>query len=266
MIFTFSLLLLLTLLLIAGATAAEGVRRGLSLCYRAVLPALFPAMVVCNLIAETAEYLPIAPGRSIWGTSQLCGFPAGIQMVVGAYKREVISKEQALRLSVCCANASPSFLILYAGEGILGSRRDGWILLFCQFTVSLLLALGSGALRAAPLPPAPKRPLTSILAESFSSAAIGGLIMTCYITFFSMLAAFPLFERIHGLLELTGGIGGNFYAVAALIGFSGCAILMQNISRLSAAGLSPLPMLAGRVVYTAAMPLLGFFLKHLTNF
>lgn len=266
MIFTFSLLLLLPLLLLEGSRAGEGVRQGLALSYRAVLPALFPAMVVCGMIGELAEYITLPPAWTLWLTSHLCGFPLGIKTLARAYHRGLLSKEQTLRLSACCANASPAFLILYAGQKILGSTRDGIILLISQTLVSLLLGIATGALRITPPPPPEEKSLLSVAASSFSGAALGGLTLCGYITFFAMLAALlqeiPFFSYIYGFLELTGGLRGGFLLAAAMIGFSGCSVLLQNAAFLAEERLSVLPLLLGKAVYTLALPLLGTILRE----
>lgn len=270
-IFTFLLILLLPLLLWEGTRAAEGVRQGLELCYRAVLPALFPAMVVCGMIGELAEYLPLPPARTLWITSHLCGFPLGVRTVTRAYHRGLIDRSQALRLSACCANASPAFLIVYAGN-ILGSRRDGVFLFLGQLLVSLILALVSGALHKSNAPPPENRSLLSITAGSLSAAAIGGLTLAGYITFFSMLAALcrelPGFGYLYGFLELTGGLtalpenGPRLAIAGAMAGFSGLSVMLQNASYLLEEGLSLRPLLRGKLIYTAGVPLAAVILRE----
>ncbi len=265
MIFTFLLLLLLPLILLKGSLAAAGVQRGLSLAYRRVLPALFPAMVVCGMIGELSEYIPLPTAWTVWLTSHLCGFPLGIKTLTRIYHRGLLSKEQTVRLSACCANASPAFLVVYAGEKLLGNTRDGFLLLVGQTLISLLIGLVSGAFKITVPPPPEEKNLLSVVASSFSGAAIGGLTLTGYVTFFAMLAALleklPNFTYLYGFLELTGGLRGGFYLAAAMIGFSGCAVLLQNAAYLAEERLPILPMVGGKCVYTVGMPLICAILK-----
>ena len=72
------------LLLYFGEETAEGVRQGLYLSYRAVIPALFPAAVLCALIGEQIEWIPLPPAFSLWVIAQICGFPLGIKTVARA--------------------------------------------------------------------------------------------------------------------------------------------------------------------------------------
>ena len=265
--FTFFLLLLLPVLLFKGSVAAQGVRNGLTLAYRVVLPSLFPAMVVAGMVGELAEYVPLPTAWTVWLTSHLCGFPLGIRTLTRTYRRGLLSKEQALRLSACCANASPAFLVVYAGEIVLNDHRAGQLLLIAQTAVSFLIALFNGALKRTPAPPPQDKPLLRVVTESFSSAAMGGLILTGYVTFFAMLACLlrpiPYFECLYGFLELTGGLRPPFYLTAATIGFSGCAVLLQNAAYLSEEDLSLLPLLIGKCIYAGGMPILCFILKLL---
>ena len=272
-IFTFLLLLLLPLLLLQGTAAGEGVRQGLELSYRTVLPALFPAMVVCGMIGEMVEYLPIPPCYTLWFTSHLCGFPLGIRTLTRATHRGLLSHPQAERLSACCVNASPAFLILYVGKNVLGSARLGILLCVGQLLLSLGLATMLGALKNGVAIPPEKRPLLSIAAESLSTAAQGGLVLTGYITFFSMLAALcrplPAFRYFYGFLELTGGIGAipynNLLLVAAMVGFSGVSVLLQNASYLLPERLSLRPMIFGKCLYTLLLPPLVLLLNTLSD-
>ena len=264
-IFTFLLLFLLPLLLWKGSIAAEGVRNGLSMAYRNVLPALFPAMVVCGMIGELSEYVPLPTAWTVWLTSQLCGFPLGIRTLTRTYRRGLLSREQTLRLSACCANASPAYLVVYAGEKVLGSIEDGVLLLIAQTAVSFLMGLLTGAFKPALPPPPENKSLLSVVVDSISSAATGGLILTAYITFFAMLAALlqgvPYFQFIYGFLELTGGLRGGPYLAAAMVGFSGCAVLLQNAVHLTEAHLPLWPMVTGKCAYALGMPLTLWILK-----
>ncbi len=258
-IFTFLLLLLLPVLLLKGSTAAEGVRQGLNLAYRRVLPALFPAMVVCGMIGELSEYIPLPTAWTVWLTSHLCGFPLGIKTLVRTYQRGLLPKEQTVRLSACCANASPAFLVVYAGEKLLGDSGEGVLLLMGQTLISLLIGLLGGAFKNTVPPPTEDKKLLSAMASGFSGAALGALTLTGYITFFAMLAAllqgFPYFDYLYGFLELTGGLRGGLLLAAAMIGFSGCSVLLQNAAYLAEEQLPILPMVAGKCVYAVGMPL-----------
>ncbi len=263
-LFTLLLLSALPLLLLYGARAGEGVRQGLQLAYRAVLPALFPAAVVCGILSEMMEYIPLPPTFTLWFTSHLCGFPLGIKTTVRAYQRGIISREQCIKLTVCCANASPSFLITYAGGAVFGNLRAGALLFAGQLFISFVLAIAGGALKGSTAPPLPRPSLIKVLTEGISSAAIGCLGLTGYIALFGALAALcapiPGFRLWYGFLEISGGLSvlepsiPHFFIGAAMVGFSGLSILLQNATYLIHADLPLLPMLAGKVLYAILLP------------
>ncbi len=266
-IFTFLLLLMLPFLLLEGSRAGEGVRQGLNLAYRAVLPALFPAMVVCGMIGELSEYIPLPTAWTVWLTSHLCGFPLGIRTLTRTYHRGLLSRQQAVRLSACCANASPAFLVVYVGGKVLGNTREGVLLLIGQTLISLTIGIANGALKITAPPLAEEKSLLSVTASSVSGAVLGGLTLTGYITFFSMIAALakelPFFSYLYGFLELTGGIRGSFLLAAAMVGFSGCSVLLQNAAFLAEEKLPILPLVLGKFIYALGLPLLSAILKLL---
>ena len=146
-IFTLLPILGLIVLLIYRQQAGEGVRQGLTLSFRAVLPALFPAMVLSGMVGELAESLPFPPALTVWITSHLCGFPLGIRALTMSYRRGLLTQKQAVGLSACCANASPAFLIGFTGEIVLGSTQKGLLLFLGQVLISGFLFWISGALK-----------------------------------------------------------------------------------------------------------------------
>ncbi len=264
-IFTFLLLFLLPLLLLKGSAAGEGVRQGLNLAYRTVLPSLFPAMVISGIIGELSEYIPLPTAWTVWITSHLCGFPLGIRTLTRTYQRGLLTKEQTIRLSACSANASPAFLILYAGEKILGSFRAGLLLYFSQLLISFMIGLLNGSFKVKPTPLPEEKSLIFAIVNGFSGAAVGSVTLTGYITFFAMVAFilkdFPFTPYLYGFLEITGGLRGGYYLSGAMVGFSGCAVLLQNASYLSEAQLPILPMLVGKCIYTLGIPLIGIIIN-----
>ena len=249
------------LLLVYGQALGQGVKNGLTLAYRAVLPSLFPAAVVCAVIGEMAEALPLPPTVTLWAQSQLCGFPLGIKTVARAFQRGLLDREQAIALSRCCANASPAFLINYVGAGILGDTRYGLLLWGGQLAISFLIALRGGIFKGKRILFSDRRPIVGLLAEGIASAAVGCLNLTGFIVFFSALATLPGVGWVHPFLEVTGGIGrlnvGQLGWAGILIGFSGLSVLLQNAGYLAAEGLPIGPMIQSKFLYALALPLIA---------
>ena len=263
----FATLLLLLMLILTGFSplAAEGVRQGLNLSYRALLPALFPSMVICSMLGELSDQLPFPPSLTVWIASLLCGFPLGIRTLMQGYERGLFTKEEVLRLSCCCSNASPAFLITYIGEGILQNQRDGLRLFLGQLLISFFIGFFLDVFHRGSLPKNSEIKLIRLITESIAAGALGGLQLTGYVTLFAtaaaLLGALPFFGYLYPFLELCGGIsalpqGGRLFWAAAAAGFSGISVFLQNCSYLSKENFSSLPMLFSKLIYAIFLPLL----------
>ena len=267
-LFALSLLFSFPMLMILGRQAGEGIGDGLQLAYRSALPALFPSAVVCGILAELLEYLPLPPNHTLWITAQLCGFPLGIKSVCRAYQRKLIDRRTAIALSLCSANASPAFLILYVGGKLFGNLRVGVYFFIIQSLISFLIAYLSGALIPCKSIGGSTESVFIILGTGISNATIGCLGLTGYICLFSALAApmkpFGWFKFIHGFLELTGGISklnsDQLLLCGAMIGFSGISVLLQNASFLAQTRLPIMPMCCGKILYGVLMPTLLYLI------
>ncbi|MBQ7971229.1 MAG: hypothetical protein IJ294_02625 [Clostridia bacterium] len=265
-LFALSLLFSFPLLMLFGQKAGEGIRGGLQLAYHSVLPALFPAAVVCGILAELLEYLPIPPNHALWITAQLCGFPLGIKSVCRAYERGLIDRKRAVALSFCSANASPAFLILYVGGKLFGNLKIGVCFFAVQCLISFLFAYLGGAFSSCKCVSGSSESIFIILGNGISNAAIGCLGLTGYICLFSAIAApmeaFSWFKYAHGFLEVTGGISKlnshHLFLCSAMIGFSGISVFLQNASFLAQAHLPILPTLYGKILCGILMPMFLF--------
>lgn len=269
-LFALTLLFSFPLLMFWGRQAGEGIVDGLRLAYRSVLPALFPTAVVCGILAEVLEYLPLPPNHTLWITAQLCGFPLGIKSVCRAYQRKLIDRRTAIALSLCSANASPAFLILYVGGNLFGNLKIGGCFFAAQCLISLLFAYFSGALVPCEKISTLNDSIFIILGNGISNATIGCLGLTGYICLFSALTApmkqYGWFNYIHGFLELTGGISklnkNHLVLCGAMIGFSGISVFLQNASFLAQVRLPIIPMCFGKTLYGILMPIILYLLLN----
>ena len=248
--------------LLCGTTIREGVKTGLSLSYTAVLPALFPSMILCGMIGEYTHLIPLPPAITIWLTSQICGFPLGIRLLSRSHRCGLLSRKQTVRLSTCCSNASPAFLILYVGDALLKNRTAGIRLFLGQIIASASIGIALGAFEKSDARSYdPEIPLLTAFCNSVSAAASGCLVLTAYISAFSVFGVF-LKERpfLYALLEITGGLSAidprKTYLIAAAVGFSGLSVMMQNSSYLVEEKLSVYPMFLSKIGYMCVLPFL----------
>ncbi len=265
-LFTFGVLLF-----VYAEPAADAAFAALSACGSAVVPVLFPYMVLSDLIVRRhllAPLAPLVPMRALFGLPPasavpfllggLCGFPIGARTVCGLYREGALSKSEAERAIAVSNNTGPAFAVGVAGGRIFGDRGFGWYLYIAQ----LLSAVAVGVLmrRAVSRKPSEARifdgtseaPVRALL-NAVTSAAWAVIPLAGYIVFFSVLSAIlsamlpeTVGAAVGCVLELTGGIrmaaslggaAGRFLAGFA-VGFSGISVFVQAYSFTAEAGLS----------------------------
>ncbi len=254
-----SLLLLSTLVLaivflIIPNVCAEGVRSGLDICANALIPSLFPYLVLsgilCPLLSicfgQTARASLIGALVIGW----ISGFPIGAVAVVRAYRQNSFDRETASRAIGICTAASPAFLIGYMGDSLYGCSRMGWQLYIYQIVLSAALLVPL-LLRRQPTQTSdiPTRPTTSPnIAVIIKVAAERMLSLCATVVFFVVLRAVVLhfshsipvviagsFSELSGGLKDISVLFHNEYLSestagilsAALVGFGGLCVGMQ---------------------------------------
>ena len=151
------LLFLLCLLFTAPARYAEACIQGMALWAKAVLPALFPFLILTGLLTKlgTAQKLadrlsPLTEKIGLPGSAAYCllvsllsGYPVGSRTVADLYKGGAITREQAKRMSVLCSTSGPMFLVGSVGGAMFGSAAAGAVLLAAHLlaVIGVYLAL-----------------------------------------------------------------------------------------------------------------------------
>ncbi|MBE6634393.1 MAG: hypothetical protein E7620_08665 [Ruminococcaceae bacterium] len=193
--------------IVAGAA-----QRGLTLCAKSVIPALFPFSVIAGLLLSTgAGPMLIRPLSSLLCPRLqlseegccamllgiLCGAPIGATSAATAARAGRISSEEAERILLLSGNASPAFLINSVGVSLVGNKRFG-VLLFgvvicCQTAVGVLFLLSAG--KASPTEKQESREPIIAPAEGFGilfaravRASCDAMLTVCaFVIFFSVL-------------------------------------------------------------------------------
>ncbi|MEG1176272.1 MAG: hypothetical protein RSD62_06410 [Ruthenibacterium sp.] len=130
--------------LMRPTVAADGILRGLALCYRSVIPALFPFFILSKIILTSpfagALGLPLLPYTRFVlrvrdkraATALLLGltggFGGGASCLQSLYQSGILSRSEVQRMLWCSINAGPAFVVACVGSGMLGSARSGWLL------------------------------------------------------------------------------------------------------------------------------------------
>ncbi len=213
-------------------TAILHVRNGITLCFKVVVPSLFPFMVLSGLFVELgcADVLSkmfAAPMRAIFGISgagaaapimgALCGFPVGASVAHRLFKCGRISKSELQRLLTFSNIPGSAFLISAVGWSLWSSTHFGTVLYIIQILSALLIGL---FLRI--LYPLPKNDRSEIR-PSDVSFGIGNFLRVVSESSVSMLnvCALVLFFAafVGALVSILGRFDLGQDAIAVIYGF-----------------------------------------------
>ncbi len=133
------------LTLMNSALAIEYMKKGLKLCSDAVIPSLFPFMVISDLIVSSGAGEAVAktltrPVKALFKVNDamlcafilgaVCGFPIGAVSLVSMYDRGVITKGQCATAMTFCNNPGSAFVLSVVGVSLFGSKSLGTMLYF----------------------------------------------------------------------------------------------------------------------------------------
>ena len=248
----------LLLLILRPEAASAAAAEGIDSCLRSLLPALFPFLVMTNVILGLGvpRRLLRLLGRpfeavfhirrtalSAFLTGLAGGCPVGAYASVACFRRGDCSREEAERLLIFANNCSPGFLIGVIGPRILQDGAGAIRLLIMQWLVSVYIGylLGIGRTPSRSVGPAggEKRPSPAqLLTAAVREGGRSGLVISAYVVFFRVFTAFlPPRPLLRGLLELTSGLSlitgrglPQTLTAAFLLGWGGLSVACQVIS------------------------------------
>ncbi len=154
------LLMMTVLLMLYAEGASMGVKNGLQLCVRTMIPSLFPFMALSELIVrsgfgERIAYFPARLLSPLLGLPRegvcamllgwLCGFPIGARTAADYYGAGKLTRRE-FHLALLYGNIpSVAFLVGTVGVALFGDANVGrWLLLFAcaaSLSVGLLFRL-----------------------------------------------------------------------------------------------------------------------------
>ncbi len=283
--FTVLLFIIFFLFLKQLSEINSAVQQALALCARAIIPSLFPFLILTECLLSThasqgilalistpvAKMLRLSSaGGCCFLLGNLFGFPVGAKAVASYYQAGQLDKKEAERLLLFCGNASPFFLIGSVGNNMLGSAGVGAFLYFLQLLISLIAGLLSRQIDTST-----RGQNTAILSRPRKAKGFTEIIQGCtlqtlyicgYILFFSAISAAilpylksgPLAALTVSLLEI-----GNACSVSARLStplsiafcafassFSGLSVYFQTLDCLQGTDL-------GTALYLPSKLLMG---------
>ena len=236
------LLFTLALMLRRADIAANCMREGLTLSARAIVPSLFPFMVLSEIIVASGvgEWLALPlerPLGKLLGLSRtgcsavvmglVCGFPVGARCAILSYQKGTIDRAECERVLSCSSIPSAAFLISTVGTTLWKNTRFGVLLYICAVFSAILsgfLLYAMQKRRNSNVWSNPKSFPAKIHFEAgmfpsaIKNATLNTLLICAYVVFFCTLTGtveivlerFSASETTHAILsailELSGGV------------------------------------------------------------
>lgn len=273
------------------AEAAESIMSSLSLAVRRVVPSLFVFSALAALFARIGLFTRAGRLGRLFGLSPactavalcglLCGFPTSAVCAHALWESGEADAGEMRAVLPFCSNAGMAFVVGAVGNGMLGSRRAGYMLFLMQTVLSIvfILLFCRSKSTAAVLPVRAKKESLSHALVASVSAAGGAMLAVCaFIAFFGAASdmiclVFPsvppllravicsFFEISRGCAEFSGAAELSpllrYVGVAFALGFSGVSVACQISERTGEISLSILPYLAKKLIFGLAMAASG---------
>ena len=270
--------LLILLQVLHSETVISAMQNALLLCFKTVIPSLFPFFILSSLLSGSFAYhlarlcAPIMhPLFRVSGAGALplilgiiSGYPTGAKITAELYASRLLNQNDARRLLPFTNNSGPLFIIGAVGTGMLKSPSLGCFLYVIHAVCAILVGLCMRFYspednfprkeRSIPLRP-PAVSLSDAITKSLHT-----ILMVCgFILFFAavtaclspLLCAFlpsPVPLLVQSMIEITGGasliiqhgfpLRLTLTLLSFFIGFGGISVMLQVAGILNPHGLS----------------------------
>lgn len=274
-IFSALILLFMALFALSSEKYAAATLRGVKLWAFNILPSVFPYFVFTALLTSLGSAAFLAArattftrrafgcgGMSGYGffIAALSGYPGGSKITAELYAQNLITYNDAYKMSGFCSLSSPLFIVGTVGGMILKDAAAGFALLGAHLlsvlaTAIILRGRYVESERRAPEIKTPDNVIYNAVYDSVISILVLGGIVTVYFVLIEMLSdlgAFALPIRFFtlvfgdpvlaqgfafGLVECTTGISAaaessSFFllpAIGFLISFGGLSVMTQSV-------------------------------------
>ena len=206
-LFSFLIIIIMLIIITNPSRYTSGTIEGLKLFIFSVLPGLFPFMFLTKLLTELGTIIKISnklnkpayklfktPGISFYALamSVISGYPIGAKIIGDLYSKNLISKNDAKKMSVFCTTSGPIFIIGAIGVSMFGSIKIGIIIYVSHIISSILLGIIYSRIKKEDLnhysPPIIFQKKENIFSECIVQTINSLFIVGAYITIFYLLA------------------------------------------------------------------------------
>lgn len=246
------------LLILEPEICKNSIANSIILCSRVLIPALFPFSVCVlfimksgvldklNFLSPLTEKIFGLPVQSfsIMLLSMLGGYPIGAKLINDAVSDGQLKEKDSKVMLNFCINAGPAFIVAAVGNGILHSKKLGYILLLSHIMSSFIICIFYRFIgkkiysftksKSKKISPADNFVLSASESASVTINICSFVILfsaiTAYIEHFSKSLVF--FKPILYLTEVTLAVTktNNIYFISFLLGFAGFCIWCQILS------------------------------------
>lgn len=202
---------------------ADASKHAVSLWLNAVVPTLFPFIIMANFIQRTGIVRRMPMGIYPFVMAILSGYPMGARITADAYRWGYIDEQKLIRILSYSMITGPAFLIGAVGMTFFHSQTSGYILAVSHYTGALLNSLFYGGIFVKKTQPeADRRRSEDSYGEYLTDSILDGFktigIILAYIMmfmigtdllqfsgFFRMLEQDYMESLLKGMLEMTVG-------------------------------------------------------------
>lgn len=312
---TIAIFSIMLIIISSPNTFADGTVSGLKLFFFSVLPGLFPFMLLTKLLTELGTMFKLCeklgkfskklfgtPGISMYAffMSIISGYPIGAKIISDLYQKNLISEEDAKRMSLFCTTSGPIFVIGTVGAIMFKNYTFGIILYVSHIASSVLLGILYNLLHKRKSDYKETETLTTFaknknilgfcINETINSLFTVGAYITIFfliaellkiLGIFSVLSAIilPIFKLFHlspdlcdgfvyGILEVTRGAkvlsaspsAASLVLASGVLSFSGLSIIFQEMAFLKTAKIKTQTFVGFKFVHLVLSMLLCFVL------
>ena len=246
------------LFLIRSSVAINYMKKGLRLCAEAVIPSLFPFMIISELLIQSGVGQRVGrilakPTRLLFGISEagacafvlgaICGFPIGAKTLCALYDRGEITKRELERALTFCNNPGSAFVISAVGVALLGSVELGVALYGCVLLSAIIVGVFErlvfgrfdGESGRGVTVDFERKGAIEVFTSAIQSSALSMLTVCAYVVFFSSFvgcigsiiaeADIPnvVTAMIFGFFEISSGMGAAVEVGSPLVAVILCA-------------------------------------------